>query len=53
MPLNPSPAAAAEQVLGFEIGGYSVLQLGIAAATIGVAVWGIRKLYEKALGKKS
>lgn len=50
--MNAAPLALAEDVLLSPInviGGYSLLQVGVAAGVIGAGIWGLRALYTKAL----
>lgn len=51
--VNAAPLALAEDILLDPInalGGYSLLQIGAAAAVVGAGIWGLRVLYQKALG---
>lgn len=51
--MNAAPLALAEDVLLSPInviGGYSLLQVGVAMGIVGVGVLALRTLYEKALG---
>lgn len=51
--MNGAPLALAEDILLDPInvlGGYSLLQVGVAAGVIGVGILGLRALYQKALG---
>ena len=50
--MNAAPLALAEDVLLSPInvvGGYSLLQIGIAAGVVGAGIWGLRALYNKAI----
>ena len=51
--MNAAPLALAEDVLLSPInvlGGYSLLQIGVAAGVVGAGIYGLRVLYQKALG---
>jgi len=48
----PNPTEALGDVFATEIGGYSILQLGVAALGVAVVIGGLRFAYDKAIGKR-
>lgn len=53
MPLHTpeEPFELVEDIASTELGGYSILQLGIGAGVVLGAIYLLRKGYEKAIGK--
>ena len=50
--MNAAPLALAEDIVLSPVnvlGGYSLLQIGVAAGVVGAGIWGLRALYNKAL----